>query len=746
MVKNPFSLRLKLYIALLIAGAALAVAAAFFLHFFIGHGVQTSALGESFRDKLVYGSEFTVDDIIKDKEYKYGWLKSSVAAEITVKDAEGKFVPAEGILDYDAAARKFEVIGVGEGRLAFFNPVDPSIRYEVDFATHFASADTVGILQSNYAEFFDDGIVTGEELASVTELTFADTARTDVSDFALCANLSRVIIESGDGVAKLDGKRALDENVVFFVNQTAYGEYLSASEWSSFRTRVFPIVNLDTAHVALVFELNGGKLDGIGDRTRHYVSLKRGGTISVAEYTPVRTGFTFTGWRTSADNGVTLSETSVLDTTRFEKDSKLYAAWRVNKYEVTYNLNAADADVSNLPASVRASYNETFDLSPLKPERLGYTFTGWARSADGKTAEFAPGEPVRNLTEADGENVVLYAVWATNRYNIVFDPNGKGNEVIDMPATVYDIDFDRKVTISELTPKQDGYRFIGWSMSETALTADLFPGSEVERMVSGGTVKLYAVWAANVYTIEYDANGGVGAPTKQVGKYGEEISLSGSTPSLRYFDFVGWALSPDAYTAEFEAGQRVSNLVSTAGGSISLYAVWTPSRFKLIFSDGKNPTTVTLTCNSQYKSLPYATATGHTFIGWSLTRIDDKHNTTAEFTGGMTLSAEQVNKLYDRLKSSENSIYMYGVWQVNSYYLTVQAKGESSIKVNVNNSKSGYVEYGTSIKATVNYGTWGWWNKSFSVTGVTGNKNGKTITFTMPANDVTIKSYSSFVP
>lgn len=71
------------------------------------------------------------------------------------------------------------------------------------------------------------------------------------------------------------------------------------------------------------------------------------------------------------------------------------------------------------------------------------------------------------------------------------------------------------------------------------------------------------------YTIQYNANGGQGAPSNQTKEYGTAVTLSSSIPTRENYNFVGWATSSTATTAAYQAGDSYA-----ANAAVTLYAVW----------------------------------------------------------------------------------------------------------------------------------------------------------------------------
>ena len=116
-----------------------------------------------------------------------------------------------------------------------------------------------------------------------------------------------------------------------------------------------------------------------------------------------------------------------------------------------------------------------------------------------------------------------------------------------------------------------GYTFVGWS--PRAITVDMT-----------GDLTVKAIWKANTYTIKYDANGGEGTTEVTMCTYDADAEVSHSGFTLENHKFIGWADEPGGDVV-YEPGEKVRNLASKQGASVTLYAVW--KRIPLIVSDLK---------------------------------------------------------------------------------------------------------------------------------------------------------------
>ena len=223
-------------------------------------------------------------------------------------------------------------------------------------------------------------------------------------------------------------------------------------------------------------------------------------------------------------------------------------------YTVRYDANGG----TGAPASQAKTYGVPLTLSMVKPTRAGYEFLGWATLRNATTSEYAPGEQY-----TDEASVTFYAVWryVPKTYTVSYDANGGSNA----PGTQTKME-NVALTLASTIPAREGYTFRGWATSPTATTADYQPGGSY---TANAAVTLYAVWEKDSYTVSYDANGGTGAPSSQVKKYGETLKLRTEIPTKNGYDFLGWAESSTATSATYLAG---SNYSENAG--ITLYAVW----------------------------------------------------------------------------------------------------------------------------------------------------------------------------
>jgi uncharacterized repeat protein (TIGR02543 family) len=302
------------------------------------------------------------------------------------------------------------------------------------------------------------------------------------------------------------------------------------------------------------------------------------------------------------------------------------------KYMISYFANGGG--VTNMPETQIKTHGAALKLSNAIPTRTGYTFQGWAASANG-TAAFQAG-----ASYTTNANAMLYAVWQANNYWLSFDPEG-GSVLPSGKTVIY------SETYGELpTPSRAGYSFEGWFISASG-------GAQIiarDKVTITENQTLYAQWTANGYTVSFDANGGSVTPESKSavfdGAYGELPS-----PARTGYTFAGWYTEP-------EGGSDViaSDPVNVAA-SHTIFAHWTANAYTAAFDangGSVTPTSKSVTFDAAYGNLPTPARTGYTFNGWyhGETKITESTQMTVAANHGLQAH-----------------------WTANTYNVTLNANG-----------------------------------------------------------------------
>lgn len=331
--------------------------------------------------------------------------------------------------------------------------------------------------------------------------------------------------------------------------------------------------------------------------------------------TLAKTGYTFGGWNTAADGtGTAYSAAAAI---QMPKDGlTLYAVWTASQFTLTYNANGG----SGAPVSELRNAGAVANLSATTPTRSGYTFAGWTPNADGTGTNKAAGASYT----MPGANTTLYAKWTLVTTSIAYDGNNSTSGSV--PSSTSASAGTSTTTAAAGNLARSGYTFAGWNTAANGSGTDYATGAAIVYPASG-TTTLYAQWTAVLYTLSYNANGGVnsssGAAPNQNANYNATLTLASSTydPTREGYTFAGWNLKADGTGTNYNAG---ANNFSMPAANTVLYAKWTAIDYTLTYNAnggdaGSVPSAATgKNLGSVFNlSSTVPTRTGYRFAGWN---------------------------------------------------------------------------------------------------------------------------------
>ena len=387
----------------------------------------------------------------------------------------------------------------------------------------------------------------------------------------------------------------------------------------------------------VVFDANGGSGE-MADMSFTY-DVEQALTAN----TFTREGYTFAGWAITADGDVTYAdEQKVSNLTAEDKATvTLYAVWNaeedkptiIKTYTVTFDANGGSGKMG----SQTFTYDVEQALTANTFTREGYTFAGWATTANGDVT-YADEQKVSNLTAEDKATVTLYAVWNENDKVLPVIFSVASETAVDCGDSVtlscdtegvkisYTIDgvtaeytdaivITKDVTITAFATK-DGMKksdtttasytvktytmtyksdygtvpskIVGLKKGDTLTEAQLpelttdgytFAGwyngeNEVTTEYKiSSDVELTAKWNVNTYTVKFDANGGSGEMADMIFTYDVEQALTANAFTREDYTFAGWAVKAGG-DVTYADEQKVSNLTAEDKATVTLYAVW----------------------------------------------------------------------------------------------------------------------------------------------------------------------------
>ena len=385
-------------------------------------------------------------------------------------------------------------------------------------------------------------------------------------------------------------------NVVDIVNE--YDGYQCDSEKTQTVNGQFPVTVTQNITLKIYYERN--------KYTVTYDVAENGGNWSDNSTNPVtkdyywgqdvdltltaqKADYDFLGWNT--DSSATEAIKSLVMP---QEDVTLYALY-------SGDLTAKFVDSYGVRTVTGTRYNNTKDVIITVPDIRDYDWDGvtstsvigWNSNTDINAAESKKNE-ITTDTISISSNVTYYAVYAaevTLEYNL----NGADESQQPAPVTVtaytnaYDLTnvCGEKVTLAQAVKHtleaQEGYidSYVQAAWAENSLDGKQYAtGSEYN--LTQNTI-MYAIWDGEIkpitYTIHFDGNGSTAGEMADIqAKYDEQITLPDNayvrTTDWGDSTFMGWNRTADTKTIEFSNQDIVSNLSSTDGDVVVLYAIW----------------------------------------------------------------------------------------------------------------------------------------------------------------------------
>jgi len=330
--------------------------------------------------------------------------------------------------------------------------------------------------------------------------------------------------------------------------------------------------------------------------------------IVTAPYTE-KDGFTFNGWVSQTEGVTEVPERMPA------KDLEFTGSWSVKQYTITF----VDEDGSEID-KITQDYGSAV-TAPQEPTKEGFDFDGWDK-------EIPATMPAEDMT--------ITAKWKVKSSTITF--NTDGGTKID-PITQ---EYGAAVPAPQ-EPTKEGYTFNGWD-------------KEIPATQPAEDMTITAKWTPIEYTVSFDANDGVGSMNAMEFKYGETKNLTANAFERDGYAFTGWNTAADGSGTNYADKAEVSNLTTTDGDKITLYAQWMLNRFTVTFvvPDEEGGTTVHATENVEYGSdvpdVAEPTKAGnaqytYTFSKWQ--DLENKLSAEGKVVQDVTLTALFTSKAVD---------------------------------------------------------------------------------------------------
>ncbi len=218
----------------------------------------------------------------------------------------------------------------------------------------------------------------------------------------------------------------------------------------------------------------------LGSGSMASMSLKTDQVISLPLPNFTRAGYAIIGWGNSASSGALYSNQGQLKMPA--SSMVLYAQWSANPHTITFYPNGA----AGSPVTQSLVTNQIAALSPNTFNFTGYSFQGWALSAEGAVEYANEAEITMGLVDID-----LYAVWLVNAYRLSFS---SGSSYTSGYLEEISLNYGSQINLPAQPYTYTGSTFAGWALE---LNGTVEYGNQAQFTMGAQDTILYGVWTPN---------------------------------------------------------------------------------------------------------------------------------------------------------------------------------------------------------------------------------------------------------
>ena len=417
--------------------------------------------------------------------------------------------------------------------------------------------------------------------------------------------------------------------------------------------------------------------DGVADQEvfadQIYTVRKINTATPAFEGTPERAGYTFTGWDPKLEDTVTADVTYT-------------ATWSANTYNVSFDSNGGDT-----VEPITVTFDGKYGTLPSAGYIDGFQNGGWYLVDENGTVTETQINKRTVVTTA--RDHTLFQNRSIKTPNVKIALTTPSEDIADGYIYYWPADSRRVLTVSfvkEYNDEQlvysyqwykDGEVLEGENDAVLDLEGNVADSGEYKCVVTAAkkddctvvttnekasaeltqTVKILKV--SN--TVEYDANGGEGAPGNNFSNANYATVQSGQ-PTREGYTFTGWNTEADGSGDSYKGGDKYvfAGDVGNGAQKVVLYAQWSATEYTLTVApnNGEEPYDLSITVEDVVGDMVKEPAwEGHDFTGWV-----DQDGSPVDLTATFTTALQSIN----------------GTWTLHEYIVPVDpCNGEDATDV-----------------------------------------------------------------
>lgn len=224
-------------------------------------------------------------------------------------------------------------------------------------------------------------------------------------------------------------------------------------------------------------------------------------------------------------------------------------------------------------------YGETRNLPANEYSIVGYTFEGWKLQPSDTGWEYGDEDDITSPeTQDKGDTLTLYANWAPITYSILYQNSKPHNASTTVTGTVQRAEshsYDAGPYNLTANPYSlPGYKFTEWNTEADGTGTKYYDEQSVSNLTATdlATIDLYAQWIPLKYTVNFEANYGIGSMDSIQISFDETYRLPSCAFYREGYTFSHWSISGSGETF-YGDGSFVKNLCGLPANDNSLNSV-----------------------------------------------------------------------------------------------------------------------------------------------------------------------------
>lgn len=549
-------------------------------------------------------------------------------------------------------------------------------------------------------ENFDDNwiIETIDGIPRIPVLKFVDFEYTSIQDISIKQNLNEhksiydYIMPNIDSAKRISYKSKneeivkIDENGIIIPQSTGNTTIHIESYYDGYIKDV-PISIEYVPHYTIHFDANGGT------GTMDSIEVEAGKEYTLPQNKFTKNYYELKEWNTKSDGtGTSYADLDTITPMNDKEEITLYAIWWGEERIVTFDANGGTVNPDKKVVRIGGMYGEL----PI-PTKEGYGFNRWG-------GYYYWVDAFTQIIELE-----LTADWIEDAYTIIYDANGgtiqsdyinttEVHLISESIATTYALNGQDKVIYENLY-ENHGYKFKEWNTEKDG-TGTSYSVDQVIQLsnVENDTLRLYAIWEEQKYSVTFDANEGAFTDNKTtlvVEEWDDTKLNSLEKPTREGYVFKG-------FFTEKTGGTSLESYIAESGidqDGLIFYAQWEKIKYTLKFDANGG----TGTMDDQiftYDTLQTITKNAYTKTGYKFKEWNTKKDGT-----GTSYNDEK------EIKLSKNLTF-YAIWEqtysyiINKYSFDDNKKYIDNVDINttVNDFKKN-IDLNDGYSVDVNYKT-----------------------------------------